>query len=72
MTPLKYHGTNDPDNLALACERCNLLKGTMTAEEFVSWVILEEQDTGERVLPTPEGFVENPRLDPNALTSNLR
>jgi HNH endonuclease len=27
IIPSKHHGTDDPENLCLACERCNLSKG---------------------------------------------
>ncbi len=34
MTPLSRGGSNWPENLCLACPRCNLSKHTKTAEEF--------------------------------------
>ncbi len=34
IVPLSRGGTNDPQNLTLACRRCNLKKGSRTAEEF--------------------------------------
>ena len=35
MVPLARGGTNWPDNLCLACDGCNLAKGTLTADEFL-------------------------------------
>ena len=32
--PLSRGGSNDADNLCTACVRCNLMKGSMTADEF--------------------------------------
>ena len=34
MIPLSRGGRNDWTNLAIACENCNLSKGSMTVEEF--------------------------------------
>ena len=34
LTPLSRGGTDDPDNLALACHDCNQAKGESTLEEF--------------------------------------
>ena len=35
-TPLARGGGNGIENLCYSCERCNLIKGTMTAEEFIA------------------------------------
>ena len=34
-TPRARGGTDDPDNLVLACPSCNAEKGTLTEAEFV-------------------------------------
>ncbi len=34
-TPFAKGGSNWPDNVVCACQRCNLRKGTKTAEEFL-------------------------------------
>ena len=34
-TPLVRGGTHEPSNIVPACGKCNLKKGTMTAEEFI-------------------------------------
>lgn len=36
-TPLVRGGTHWPDNLCLACERCNKRKGSKTEAEFMAW-----------------------------------
>ena len=36
LVPLSRGGTNHPKNISWACSRCNMKKGTMTAEEFVN------------------------------------
>jgi 5-methylcytosine-specific restriction endonuclease McrA len=69
--PLVYGGDDSEGNLVLSCYRCNLIKGTMTELEFISWLVLEQED-GKRHLERPEGFDENLPLDPKALISNLR
>jgi 5-methylcytosine-specific restriction endonuclease McrA len=33
-TPIVRGGSNDPENIAVACARCNLRKGYMTEQEF--------------------------------------
>lgn len=35
---LRLMGTNDRENLAVACDRCNQDKGTMEAQEFISYL----------------------------------
>lgn len=35
MIPIARGGSNDPENLALACPGCNLSKGARTAAEFI-------------------------------------
>lgn len=35
--PLSRGGSNSLDNLAISCEKCNLQKGTKTADEFRIW-----------------------------------
>jgi len=37
--PLILGGTNWPDNLCLACVRCNLRKGTKTEAEFLAYLL---------------------------------
>jgi hypothetical protein len=71
-TPLVYGGGNELSNLCLACAHCNLQKGKRSEAEYLTLIILAEQEAGERVMPTPDGFDENLPLDPKALTSNLR
>lgn len=36
-TSVYFGGTNDPDNLATACRRCNQAKGSYTEAEFRDW-----------------------------------
>lgn len=36
--PLSRGGTNDPENLALACQSCNRIKGSKTLTEFVRYI----------------------------------
>lgn len=38
MMPLARGGSNGPENICLSCPRCNLRKGSRTAEEFTQWV----------------------------------
>ena len=48
--PLSRKGTNDYENLCVACRRCNCSKGTKTVEEFMEYlmyqVILEDIKKG--------------------------
>lgn len=39
MTPKRWGGSHNIDNLCLACVRCNLRKGDKTAQEFIDWLI---------------------------------
>lgn len=36
ITPKSLGGTNDPDNLAAACARCNSLRSNLPIEEFIA------------------------------------
>lgn len=38
VVPLSRGGTDEDENLATACERCNVTKGTKTATEFQAWL----------------------------------
>lgn len=38
ILPLSRGGTDDPDNLVAACPTCNILKGSMTVEEYRNWL----------------------------------
>lgn len=65
MLPVSRGGTDQPDNLALACPTCNRAKGARTPEEYAehhrytSWRRLE--DVGSALYDVP-GFApdENP------------
>lgn len=37
MTPVSRGGTNDPENLVIACRACNMEKGNMTYDEYMTW-----------------------------------
>ncbi|QBY56073.1 HNH endonuclease [Cupriavidus oxalaticus] len=37
LTPVARGGTSNPNNLTLACSRCNLAKGNKTLTEFNEW-----------------------------------
>jgi len=43
IVPLKRGGTNNPDNLQLLCQPCNLSKGSKTMSEWTIWK--EERDS---------------------------
>ena len=36
VVPLMRGGSNDPDNICLACKPCNLAKGILTGTEFLA------------------------------------
>ena len=36
--PLSRHGKNKFDNISICCYRCNIVKGTLTSEEY-SWLL---------------------------------
>ena len=37
VIPLARGGSHTPDNVRVACKRCNFSKGTKTPEEFLKW-----------------------------------
>jgi 5-methylcytosine-specific restriction endonuclease McrA len=37
LTPISRGGTNDYDNLAISCPRCNLEKGVKTVDEYIKY-----------------------------------
>lgn len=37
MTPIAKGGRDEPANLTLACEKCNLAKHAKDVEEFLRW-----------------------------------
>lgn len=39
IVPVSRGGKNEPENLTLACARCNLEKHAKTPEEFLAWQI---------------------------------
>ena len=41
--PISCYGSNDESNLVVCCARCNITKGTMTAETFTEFVELLKQ-----------------------------
>lgn len=38
VLPVHHGGTNDPDNLVLACQPCNCSKGKHTLQEWIDWL----------------------------------
>lgn len=74
--PVSRGGSNGRGNKALACNRCNLLKGTMTEVEFRSqWYCFPEDPTfdPEVHLPAlPEPFRKRKKKAEAKLMSRLR
>lgn len=49
IVPTCRGGADDLDNVVAACRRCNLLKGSMTAEEFVARINCDEPRTAAMI-----------------------
>jgi 5-methylcytosine-specific restriction endonuclease McrA len=48
-TPLVYGGGNELSNLCLACAHCNLQKGKRSEAEYLTLIILAEQEAGHPI-----------------------
>jgi 5-methylcytosine-specific restriction enzyme A len=47
-TPISRGGTNDLDNLVIACEQCNFNKDDLTEQEFKEYLRAKELYVGKR------------------------
>lgn len=47
--PKSRGGTKDPQNLVIACERCNREKANMDVETY-RWFLQEQRASGDRVV----------------------
>ena len=48
IRPTSLHGTDDPDNLAVACRRCNTKRGTAPIDDFLAHVLATGMNEGRR------------------------
>lgn len=57
-TPLSRGGTNDLENLAVACQACNLQKGDKTVEEYEEYLVALDDQRGRFRIEKRLGVVD--------------
>jgi hypothetical protein len=60
MTPRAQGGSDELENLTLACNRCNALKGSRTVEEFREHVKMQITQLLDSAIEIPGHYINGP------------